>query len=410
MEDKVTETVTEAVRKQYEAYSYPPPIEDAEKFLKQWGPLTCDPKFAGIQLWPEGRPRQDLRILCAGCGSSQAPLVALNNPNCAVLGIDLSETSLAHSNRLRDRHGLTNLELRQMSLLDIGQLSRSFDLIICTGVLHHLPNPDAGLNALADVLDPSGSMAIMLYGKTGRAGVYLVQDILRRLGAGPNAEGLRTARELLKFVPSNHYLISPTGKPPHDLADDAGVVDMLLHPQDRAYSVPDVMAFVAAAGLIFAGWNDNGLYCADRFLGGEMLERVLALPVADQWAIIDNLAVLNDRHDFFVRKPQSTRFLTRFDTEDYLSYVPHVRSGVRLAGDANSLVLTRPSPQGEVAIPISRSEALMLEQVDAKRSVSEILSHSLFARFEPEQRTNFARAVCERMWRSGHILFGRSGG
>ena len=410
MEDKVTETVTEAVRKQYEAYSYPPPIEDAEKFLKQWGPLTCDPKFAGIQLWPEGRPRQDLRILCAGCGSSQAPLVALNNPNCAVLGIDLSETSLAHSNRLRDRHGLTNLDLRQMSLLDIGQLSRSFDLIICTGVLHHLPNPDAGLNALADVLDPSGSMAIMLYGKTGRAGVYLVQDILRRLGAGPNAEGLRTARELLKFVPSNHYLISPTGKPPHDLADDAGVVDMLLHPQDRAYSVPDVMAFVAAAGLIFAGWNDNGLYCADRFLGGEMLERVLALPVAEQWAVIDNLAVLNDRHDFFVRKPQSTRFLTRFDTEDYLSYVPHVRSGVRLAGDANSLVLTRPSPQGEVAIPISRSEALMLEQVDAKRSVSEILSHSLFARFEPEQRTNFARAVCERMWRSGHILFGRSGG
>jgi len=410
MEDKVTETVTEAVRKQYEAYSYPPPIEDAEQFLKQWGPLTCDPKFAGIQLWPEGRPRQDLRILCAGCGSSQAPLVALNNPNCAVLGIDLSETSLAHSNRLRDRHGLTNLELRQMSLLDIGQLSRSFDLIICTGVLHHLPNPDAGLNALADVLDPSGSMAIMLYGKTGRAGVYLVQDILRRLGAGPNAEGLRTARELLKFVPSNHYLISPTGKPPHDLADDAGVVDMLLHPQDRAYSVPDVMAFVAAAGLIFAGWNDNGLYCADRFLGGEMLERVLALPVAEQWAVIDNLAVLNDRHDFFVRKPQSTRFLTRFDTEDYLSYVPHVRSGVRLAGDANSLVLTRPSPQGEVAIPISRSEALMLEQVDAKRSVSEILSHSLFARFEPEQRTNFARAVCERMWRSGHILFGRSGG
>ena len=404
------DTVTEAVRKQYEAYSYPPPIEDAEKFLKQWGPLTCDPRFAGIQLWPEGRPRQELRILCAGCGSSQAPLIALNNPDCAVVGIDLSETSLAHSTRLRDRHGLANLELRQMSLLDVGRLNRAFDLIICTGVLHHLPDPDAGLKALADVLAPSGSMAIMLYGKTGRAGVYLVQDILRRLGAGPNAEGLRTARELLKFVPSNHYLISPTGKPPHDLADDAGVVDMLLHPQDRAYSVPDVMAFVAAAGLIFAGWNDNGLYCADRFLGGEMLERVLALPVAEQWAVIDNLAVLNDRHDFFVRKPQSTRFLTRFDTEDYLSYVPHVRSGVRLAGDANSLVLTRPSPQGEVAIPISRSEALMLEQVDAKRSVSEILSHSLFARFEPEQRTNFARAVCERMWRSGHILFGRSGG
>jgi len=402
------DTITEAVRKQYEAYSYPPPIEDAEQFLKKWGPLTCDPKFAGIQLWPEGRPRKQLRILCAGCGSSQAALIALNNPDCAVIGIDLSETSLAHSNRLRDRHGLANLELRQMSLLDVGQLKHAFDLILCTGVLHHLPNPDAGLKALADVLEPSGSMGIMLYGKAGRAGVYLVQDILRRLGAGQDAEGLEMARELLKFVPSHHYLFEPTGKLPNDLAQDAGIVDMLLHPQDSAYSVPEVMEFVAAAGLIFFGWSDNADYCADRFLSGEMLERVLALPAAEQWAVVENLALLNSRHDFFVRKPQSARFLTRFDTDDYLSYVPHVRSGVRLAGEANALVLTRSSPQGAVVTPISRSEALLLEQIDGNKSISEILSHALFARFEPEQRTNFARAVCERMWRSGHLLFGRA--
>lgn len=402
------DTVTEAVRKQYEAYSYPPPIEDAEKFLKQWGPLTCDPRFAGVQLWPEGRPRQDLRILCAGCGSSQAPLIALNNPDCSVLGIDLSEASLAHSSRHRDRHGLTNLELRQMSLLDVGELKRSFDLIICTGVLHHLPNPDAGLKALADVLDPSGSMAIMLYGKSGRAGIYLLQDILRRLGAGPNAEGLAMARELLKFVPSNHYLISATGKLPADLADDAGIVDMLLHPQDRAYSVPEVMTFVEAAGLIFFGWSDNTHYCADRFLSGGMLDRVLALPAMEQWAVIDNLAALNSRHDFFVRKPQSARFVTRFDSDDFLSYVPLVRAGTRLAGEVNSLKLTRPSLEGEVITPISRSEAMLLEQADGKKRISEILLHAMFVRSEPEQAKNFARVVFERMWRSGHLLFGRS--
>jgi SAM-dependent methyltransferase len=402
------DTVTEAVRKQYEAYSYPPPIEDAEKFLKKWGPLTCDPKFAGIQLWPEGRPRQDLRILCAGCGSSQAPLIALNNPDCAVFGIDLSETSLAHSNRLRDRHSLKNLELRQISLLDVGQLSRAFDLILCTGVLHHLPNPDAGLKALADVLEPSGSMGIMLYGKAARTGVYLVQDILRRLGAGPDAEGLEMARELLKFIPSHHYLIESTGKLPIDLAEDAGIVDMLLHPQDRAYSVPEIMEFVEAAGLVFFGWNDNADYCADRFLSGEMLEKVLALPAAEQWAIVENLALLNSRHDFFVRKPHSARFLTRFDTDDYLSYVPHVRAGVKLAGEANALVLTRAAPQGTIVTPISRSEALLLEQIDSSRSISEILSHPMFARSEPDQRVDFARAVCERMWRSGHLLFGRA--
>jgi len=402
------DTVTEAVRKQYEAYSYPPPIEDAEQFLKQWGPLTCDPRFAGIQLWPEGRPRQELRILCAGCGSSQSPLIALNNPDCAVLGIDLSDASLAHSNRLRDRHGLKNLELQRMSLLDVGQLGSSFDLILCTGVLHHLPNPDAGLKALADVLDPRGSMGIMLYGTAARAGVYQIQDILRRLGAGPDAAGLGMARELLKFVPPHHYLFEPNGKLPIDLAQDAGIVDMLLHPQDRAYSVPELLQFVADAGLIFFGWNDNADYCADRFLSGEMLERVLALAPTEQWAIVENLALLNSRHDFFVRKPQSAHFLVRFDNEDYLSYVPHVRAGVKLAGDANALVLTRAAPQGTVVTPISRAEALLLEQIDSRRSISQILSHAMFAQSEPDQRTNFARAVCERMWRSGHLLFGRA--
>lgn len=400
--------ITDAVRKQYEAYSYPPPIEDAAHFLKQWGPLTCDPRFAGIQLWPEGRPRPDLRILCAGCGSSQAPLIALNNPDCSVIGIDLSEASLTHSTRLRDRHGLKNLELWRMSLLDVGQLNRAFDLILCTGVLHHLPDPDAGLQALADVLEPSGSMSIMLYGKSARAGVYQVQDILRRLGAGPDAAGLGIARELLKFVPPHHYLFEPNGKLPIDLAQDAGIVDMLLHPQDRAYSVPEVMKFVADAGLIFFGWNDNADYCPDRFLSGEMLEKVLALPDAEQWAIVENLALLNARHDFFVRKSQSARFLVRFDTDDYLSYVPHVRAGVKLAGDANALVLTRAAPQGTVVTPISRSEALLLEQIDSRRSVSELLTHPMFAQSEPEQRANFARAVCERMWRSGHLLFGRA--
>ena len=90
------------------------------------------------------------------------------------------------------------------------------------------------------------------------------------------------------------------------------------------------MEFVKAAGLIFFGWSDNTLYCADQYLSGEMLEMVLALPAVEQWAIIDNLAALNKRHDFFARKPQSARFLTRFDTDDYLSYVPLIRAGIRL--------------------------------------------------------------------------------
>jgi hypothetical protein len=73
------------------------------------------------------------------------------------------------------------------------------------------------------------------------------------------------------------------------------------------------------------------------------------------------------------------------------------------------LVLTRASPQGEIVIPISRPEALLLEQADGKKRISDILSQALFTGSEPEARKSFARAVFERMWRSGHLLFARSG-
>ena len=184
---------------------------------------------------------------------------------------------------------------------------------------------------------------------------------------------------------------------------------MLLHPQDRAYSVPEVMAFVEAAGLIFFGWNDNAPYCADRFLAGEMLEKVLALPAAEQWAVTDNLVALNDRHDFFVRKPQSARFLTRFDTDDYLSYVPLIRAGTRLAGNANAI-----DADARFAAWGSRDPDIESGSpaAGAGRRKKDHRGHSVppvFARLAPEHRANFALDACQRMWRSGHVLFGRSG-
>ena len=43
-------------------------------------------------------------------------------------------------------------------LEDVGTLGSSFDLIVCTGVLHHLVYPDAGMRALRFVLKPEGAL------------------------------------------------------------------------------------------------------------------------------------------------------------------------------------------------------------------------------------------------------------
>ena len=120
--------------------------------------------------------------MIAGCGTSQAAKHALRWPAARVTGIDFSATSVRHTEELKQKYELDNLEVHQLPLTEVGELGATFDQIVCTGVLHHLPDPDAGLAALRDVLAPGGVMHLMLYAPYGRTGVYMLQEFCRRLG------------------------------------------------------------------------------------------------------------------------------------------------------------------------------------------------------------------------------------
>ena len=123
----------------------------------------------------------------------------------------------------------------------MGDLDKSFDQIICTGVLHHLAEPDAGLSALRGVLNPDeGAMHLMVYAPYGRTGIYMLQEFCRRIGV--NANDPRNPRSLitaLKALPRGHPLETLLREAP-DFRDEAALADALLHPQDRAYSVPQI--------------------------------------------------------------------------------------------------------------------------------------------------------------------------
>ncbi len=83
-----------------------------------------------------------------------------------------------------EARGLTNIVWERGSLLDLPSFGLgTFDYIDCCGVLHHLPDPAAGLAALVSVLAPGGGMGLMVYAPHGRTGVYMAQDALRHAGA-----------------------------------------------------------------------------------------------------------------------------------------------------------------------------------------------------------------------------------
>ena len=121
------------------------------------------------------------------------------------------------------------------------------------GVVHHLPDPEVGLAALLSLLAPDGAMAVLLYGKIGRIGIYQAQEILRRLPvAATYSERIDQAKRLLGKLPRTNWLArSAELHPDLHQGGDAALYDLLLHSQDRAYDVEDIYRWFA---------DDQGLH------------------------------------------------------------------------------------------------------------------------------------------------------
>ena len=169
------------VRDFYERMPYPAPLTQLSE--GRAGSAAADRRrTAFYRMFPTGDLRPGLQILIAGCGTSQAARHALRHPDAQVTAIDISTTSLHHTRNLQQQYGLRNLALHWLPIEEVGALGRRFDQIVCTGVLHHLPDPDLGLRALRDVLAPEGALELMVYAPYGRAGIYMMQDYCRRLG------------------------------------------------------------------------------------------------------------------------------------------------------------------------------------------------------------------------------------
>jgi len=208
-----------------------------------------------------------------------------------VTGIDFSDASIAHEERLRERHKLTNLTVRPMDLLEVSSLQQQFDFIICTGVLHHLPNPAEGLKALSSVIEPShGVMVLMLYGKLGRIGIYPLQDAFRRMCIPQTAEGVALVRSIINRLQPRHpgrwYFERSS-----EMRSPATIVDTFLHRQDVAYTVQELLDLVEGSGLTFLGWLDSAPYNIG-FPDQDLESLCKDFPDRDRWSIVEDLTML----------------------------------------------------------------------------------------------------------------------
>jgi len=405
-----TPGVADVVRDFYDKYPYPQPIDNLDKYRRLW--LDPNRRRADYHLfWPTRSYREDHAILIAGCGTSQAAKHASRCPNAQVIGIDFSATSVRHTEALKHKYDLKNLRVYQLPIERASELEIQFDQIVCTGVLHHLENPDAGLQALRGLLKPDGTMHLMIYAPYGRTGIYLLQEFCRRIGIHAADADIHDLMVALKALPPGHPLEHLLREAP-DFRQEAELADALLHPHDRAYSVPQLFDLIEGAGLTFGRWVKQAPYLPQCGIIARLPQaaRIAQLPPVDQYTAVELFRGTLVRHSAIVYRndfpgrPQPIGFTG----DAWLDYVPIRLSDTisvqeKLPPTAAAVLINRTHPYTDLFLPITATEKRLFDAIDGTRSVGEIVK-----RTQSVAPHDAARAFFERLWWYDQVVFDAS--
>jgi SAM-dependent methyltransferase len=403
-------STADAVEVFYDNHPYPPPVADLDFYREAWS----DPDRLRVEhllMWPRTPYRQDLEILVAGCGTSQAAKHALRQPAARVTGIDVSATSLRHTRALKRRYGLKNLKVRQLPIERVQELGCCFDKIVCTGVLHHLADPDAGLRALRAVLKPEGAMYLMVYAVYGRTGIYMLQEYCRRLGIGTSQGEIEDLVAVLRTLPNGHPLVPLLRKVPDMRRSDA-LADALLHPRDRAYTVPQLFDFVERNGCRFGRWYRQAQYLPQcgALAATSHAARLAALPAREQYAAVELYRGTIALHSFIAYRDDHPGDGPLIPTGDnWQSYVPLRQPRTicvqkNLPPGAAGVLINQAHTHTDLILPIDRYEKRLYEAIDGRRFIAEIVDGTEAPPGEPRLQAR-ARTFFERLWWYDQVVF-----
>jgi len=403
-------TVGDEVRWFYERMPYPAPLAS----LDEHRDLYKNPDRRRAQhhlMWPTEPLPVNQEILVAGCGTSQAARYALREPDARITAIDISETSLRYTRELQRKYHLENLELHQLSIENVGELGQTFDQVVCTGVLHHLPDPDCGLRALRDVLRPQGAMHLMVYALYGRAGIYMMQEYCRLLGITTSDTDLRELGDILQKLPG-HHPIAAVMRGAMDINHPDALADALLHPNDRAYTVPQLFAWLERCGMSFGRWVEQAPYLPQCGMVAKTrhAERLAALPAPLQHAAVELLRGTMFRHNLIAYRDDRTGPNQPIDFmgDGWRTFVPisvpwTVCVRERVPPGSVAVLINRAHTFTDLVLTVDAFEHRLLGAIDGQRTLAGILSVSGGDRDE-QRAVNFFT----RLWQYDQVVFDAS--
>ena len=265
------------------------------------------------------KPKQNnIRILDAGCGTgvSTEYLIYLN-PTAEVVAIDLSEKALAIAQQRSERSGVLKgrspkVTFQNIKIEQADKLEGEFNLINCVGVLHHLPDPIAGIKSLAAKLAPGGLLHVFVYADLGRWEIQLMQKAIKLLQKEKEdyQAGVSIGRDIFASLPENNRLLKRE-KERWALENhwDQSFADMYVHPLEFDYSIKTLFELIDSANLEFLGFSNPQYWQLERLLGKspQLMELSENLSLKERYQLIELLDPDITHYEFFLGRPPLSR-------------------------------------------------------------------------------------------------------
>ncbi|MFY0701532.1 MAG: methyltransferase domain-containing protein [Bermanella sp.] len=266
------------VKTQYERFPYPRWQCLDNKNITNYG-SALQHEFPWVKI-PDSILSEPLNILVAGCGTGRHALnIAKYFYQTHVTALDISETSLSYAYKKSAKLGIDNIEFFLADLTKLDKLNQPFDIVECSGVLHHIKQYERALHGLLANLKPNGFIKLSLYSERARKPIYDIRKQYKHGGIEKNEQDIRILRHVIFSDEQieNKHLVTESD----DFYSMSGIVDLLLHEYEIGFTPKAIKALCKDNQLVFLGFSnlDSQLKASfKRFIGANC-----ELDNLDQW-------------------------------------------------------------------------------------------------------------------------------
>lgn len=250
------------VKRQYESFPYPQWQSLDEQIKTSYGKALSF-VYPNSEI-PERYFSSDINVLIAGCGTGRHAInVAKHFEDTQVTAIDISQSSLAYAHQKAKHYQVNNIDFYLADLIKLDLDPKQYDIIECSGVLHHIEDYKTALSNLTHSLVPGGFIKIGLYSEHARTAIHTLREKLMKNREAMDANQIKVVRQAIFNGDWNDQFKNIIDS--DDFYSLSGVVDLLFHQFERQFNLMDIKDLCDEFNLKWLGFSNLDSQTKNKF-------------------------------------------------------------------------------------------------------------------------------------------------